>query len=99
MTGRATVWQPDRWGNEQTCLGLCRRVVIVAVGGGTERGTGAVGTGTDTAALGQVLFALLLSDLNLLFLAAASKLLGLECVLRLELGPAMLGDVSFRHDC
>lgn len=84
---------------KRTYLGLCGRVLIVAVGGGAERGTGAVGTGTDTAALGQVLLALLLPDLDLLLLATAAQLLGLECVLGLELGPTMLGNVAFRHGC
>jgi hypothetical protein len=92
--------EPTRAGEQRkaTYLRLSRGGVIVAVGSGTERGARAVLAGADTSPLGQVLLALCLSDLNLLLFAAASKLLGLEGVLSLELGSAMLWDISFRHD-
>jgi hypothetical protein len=82
-----------------TYLGLGGRVLIVAVGGGTEGRTRTVLTGADAAALGQVLLALRLADLDLLLFATTAQLFGLECVLRLELRAPMLGNVSVSHGC
>jgi hypothetical protein len=76
-------------------LDSCR--LIVAVGGGTQRGTQSLIAAGDASSLCKVLLALLLSDLDLLFFAAAAKLIGLQQVLCLEGGAAMLGDVAVRH--
>lgn len=84
---------------ESKYLRFRRRVLIVAVGGSAERSARAVLTGANTASLGQVLLALCLADLNLLLLAATPQLFGLEGALGLELGTAMLGDVSVSHAC
>ena len=84
---------------KKTYLGLARRVFIVAIGGSTQRGARAVVASANTTALGQVLLALRLADLDLLFLAATTQLLGLEGALRLELRAPMLGDVAFGHGC
>lgn len=78
-------------------LRLCGSRLIVTIGGGTKRGTGTVFTSSNTTALGEVVLALGLSDLNLLLLATTTKLLGLEGTLCLELGSAMFGDVAISH--
>lgn len=72
----------------------CR--LIVAVGGGTERSTKSLAAG-NASSLCKVLLALLLSDLDLLFLTAAAELIGLQQVLCLESCAAMLWDVAVRH--
>lgn len=82
---------------QDTYLGLRRGILIVTVGSGTKGGTGTVCTRTNTTSLGQVLLALCLADLDGGLLTAATELLRLECVLRLELGAAMLGDVAVSH--
>ena len=75
-------------------LDSCR--LIITVGSGAQRGTKGLAAG-DSSSLCKVLLALLLSDLNLLFLTAAAKLIGLEQVLCLEGGAAMLGNIAVRH--
>ncbi len=82
---------------ELAYLRFCRRSVIVAIGGCTKRGTRTVFTRSQAAALGEILLTLRLADLDLLLLATASKLLGLERVLRLELRSAVFWDVSLGH--
>jgi hypothetical protein len=81
----------------RTYLGLCGSRLIVAVGGSTECGAWTVLTGSNASTLGQVLFSLGLSNLDLLFLTSTTQLFGLKGVLRLELRPTVLGDVSLRH--
>ncbi len=80
-------------------LRLAGRVLVIAIGSGTQRRAGAVLAGTNTAALGQVLLALRLANLDLCLLATATQLFRLEGALRLELRAAMLGDVAFGHGC
>lgn len=80
-------------------LGLCGRVLILAVGGGAQGGTGSVVTCADASSLCQVLLSLCLPNLNLLLLTAAAELIWLEGVLCLELGPSVLGDVALSHGC
>jgi len=80
-----------------TYLGLCGSRLVITIGSGAERGTGSVLTGSNASPLGQVLLALRLADLDLLLLAAAAELFRLEGILRLELRPAMLRNVSLRH--
>ena len=75
-------------------LVACR--LIIAVGGGAQRGTKSLAAG-DSSSLCKVLLTLLLPDLDLLFFAAAAELVGLEQVLCLEGGAAMLGNVAVRH--
>ena len=82
-----------------TYLGLARRVFIVAIRSSTQRRTGAVLACANTTALGQVLLALRLADLDLLLFTTATQLFGLEGALRLELGAPMLGNVPFGHGC
>jgi hypothetical protein len=90
-------------GSESTYrIRLHRLLVIVAVGGGAERGAQTLRArrrATDASSLGQVLIALGLPDLHHLFLATTTQLFRLESILRLELGPTVIGNVSLRHDC
>lgn len=87
-----------RW-SLATYLGLCGRVLILAVGGGAQGGTRSVLASADASSLCQVLLTLCLSNLNLLLLATAAKLIWLEGVLGFELGPSVLGDVALSHGC
>lgn len=80
-------------------LRLGGRVLIVTVGGSTKGSTRSRVASTDTAPLGQVLLALRLANLDLLFLTTATKLIGLEGALGLELGATMLGNVPVSHGC
>jgi len=80
-----------------TYLRLGRGVLIVAVGGGAQRGTRPIVASSNASSLCQVFLALGFSDFDLLFFATTSQLLGLERVLRLELGAAVLGDVPLSH--
>lgn len=81
-------------GHGYLALNSCR--LIITVGSGAQRGTKSLAAG-NSSSLCEVLLTLLLSDLDLLFLAAAAKLVGLEQVLCLESGAAMLGNVAVRH--
>jgi hypothetical protein len=83
----------------QAYLGLGGSRVIVAVRGGAEGSARSLVAGADASALCQVLLAFRLSDLDLLLLATAPQLLGLERVFCLELGPAVLGNVAVGHGC
>jgi hypothetical protein len=93
---------PDgHYGVEGTYLALDISPFIVAVGSGTQRSAGSVSASNATA-LCEVLLALGLSDLDLLFLAAAAELVRLESALRLEGRATVLGDIAFGHggeDC
>lgn len=80
-----------------TYLTLDGAGLIVAVGRGTQRCSELALAACDSSSLGKVLLALLLPDLDLLFLTTAAELVGLECVLGLERGPAVLRNVSVRH--
>ena len=72
--------------------------LIVTVWRSAERRTRAtLATVTNASPLGEVLLALLLADLDLLLLTTAAQLIGLESVLRLEGGAAVLGDITVRH--
>ena len=82
---------------EHTYLRLCRDSLIVTVGGGAERGTGAIFSSADATTLGQVLLALGFANLDLLLLAPSTELFGLESALGLELGAAMFGNVAVSH--
>lgn len=82
-----------------TYLGLCGRVLILAVGGGAQGGTRSVLASADASSLCQVLLTLCLSNLNLLLLATAAELIWLEGVLGFELSPSVLGDVALSHGC
>lgn len=83
----------------KTYRALSVGALIIAVRRSTERGTGAaLATVANASPLGQVLLTLLLADLDLLLLATAAELIGLERVLRLESGAAVLGDITVRHD-
>jgi hypothetical protein len=77
-------------------LALDVGALIVAVGGGAERGAGLVAAG-DTPSLCEVLLTLRLADLDLLLLAAAAELVGLERALCLESRATVLGDVFVGH--
>lgn len=81
----------------RTYLRFCGGRLIVTVGSGTKRGARTILTSPNTSTFCKVLFSLGLSNFNLLFLAAATQLLRFEGVLRLELSPTVLGDVSLRH--
>ena len=88
-------------------IGICRfaylrlggRVLIITVGSSTKGSSRSRVASTDTAPLGQVLLALCLANLDLLFLTTATKLIGLEGALGLELGATMLGDIAVSHGC
>ena len=54
---------------------------------------------SKTSALCEVVLALSLANLDLLLLAAATKLLWLEGALSLEVGAAMFWDETLRHGC
>jgi hypothetical protein len=84
--------------NARAYLGLGGRSLIIAIWRGTKRGTETL-AGSDTSSLGQVLFTLGLSDLDLLLFTSAAELFRLEGALRLELSPTMLGNVSISHGC
>lgn len=80
-------------------MGLGGSSIIVAVGSSTQGGTRTVVACADTASLGQVLLALCLADLDLLFLTAAADNFGRESALRLVVGTSVLGNVSLSHGC
>ena len=83
-----------------TYLALGRDIIIIAIGLGSKRCTQtSTITARDASSLRKVLLALGLPDLDLLLLAAAAQLVGLEGVLGLELGAPVLGDVPIGHDC
>lgn len=85
--------------SQNTYLTLDGSGLIVAVGSGAQRSAELALTASgNTTSLCKVLLSLLLSDLDLLFLTAAAELVWLEGVLGLERGPAVLGDISVRHD-
>jgi hypothetical protein len=81
-----------------TNLALDVAALIVAVGGSTQRRAGLVSSG-DATTLCEVLLSLCSADLDLLLLAAATELVGLEGALGLEGGAAMFGDVLVSHGC
>lgn len=81
-----------------TNLALDVTTLIVAVGGGTQRGARLV-SARDATTLCEVLLALCPADLDLLLLAAAAELVWLEGALGLEGGAAMFGDVLVGHGC
>jgi hypothetical protein len=83
----------------RTYLALDSTGLVITLGGSGHATTNADSTiaGLNSASLGQVLLTLLLSDLDLLFLTAATELIGLELVPGLELGPTVFGDIAFRH--
>jgi hypothetical protein len=78
-----------------THLAFSVGALIVAVRSGTK---GSTKWRTNTTPLGEVLFALLFTDLHLLLFTTTTQLIRLEGALGLEVGPAMLWDVSLRHD-
>ena len=55
--------------------------------------------GLNSSSLGQILFSLLLSDFNLLFLTTTTEFVRPELIPGLELGATMLGDVALGHGC
>jgi hypothetical protein len=72
--------------------------LIIAVRRRTERSTrSALAAVANASPLGEVLLALLLANLDLLLLTAAAELIGLESVLGLEGGAAVLGNITVRH--
>lgn len=83
-----------------TYLSLGAALLLAVGGGGHASGTAdsdlAI-AGLDASPLGQVFVSLLLPDLDLLLLAAAAELVGLERALGLELRATVLGDVSLSH--
>ena len=84
-----------------TYLGLRWSGVIVTIWCGTKGSSwsGRKVTASKTSALCKVVLALGLANLDLLLLAAATKLLWLEGALSLEVGAAMLWDETLRHGC
>lgn len=72
---------------------------IVAIRGGTERGSRASIAASNATPLGKVLLSLLFPDLNLLLFTSAAQFIGLEGVLGLEGGAPVFRDVSVGHDC
>lgn len=81
-----------------TYLALDVSALIIAVWSSAQRSTrAATFAGCDATALGEVLLPLLLADLDLLLLAAAAQLVGLEGVLRLERRATVLGNVAIGH--
>jgi hypothetical protein len=72
--------------------------LIVAVRSGTQRSAQSTFTSANSSSLREVLLAFLLSDLDLLLFAAATQLVRLERALGLEVVPAMLRNIAFRHD-
>ena len=81
-----------------TNLALDVAALIVAVGGGSQRGARLV-SARDATTLCEILLALSPADLNLLLLAAAAELVWLEGALGLEGCAAVLGDVLVSHVC
>lgn len=85
-----------RW-NANLTLGV--GPLIVTVGGSAQRGSQCPITASiEASSLGEVLFTLLLPDLNLLLLTASTQLVRLESAFGLVVVPAVLGNVSLRHD-
>ena len=84
--------------NNSTYLAFDGTGFIVTLGGGTTN-TNSTIPGLDTSSLGQVLFSLLLPNLNLLFFTTTTEFFGPELVPGLELGATMLWDVTLRHGC
>lgn len=71
---------------------------IVAVRRSAQRGAWcSISSCSDASSLCKVLFALLLSDLDLLLFTSSTKLFGLEGVLGFEDGAAMLWNVAISH--
>ena len=70
--------------------------LIIAVGSGSQ-GSSQTLARANTPSLRQVFLALGFPNLDLLLLAPTAEFLRLKGILRLELGPAMLGDVSISH--
>lgn len=83
----------------RTHLALNSTGLIVTLGGGGHATANADSTipGLDATSLGQILLTLLLPNLDLLFFTTAAELVRAELVPGLELGPAVLGDITFRH--
>ena len=84
--------------NSSTYLAFDGTGFIVTLGGGTTH-TNSTIPGLNTSSLGQVLFSLLLPNLNLLFFTTTTEFFGPELVSGLELGATMLWDVTLRHGC
>jgi hypothetical protein len=95
---------PDRGHEEEVagaeiCIYLSFDVetLIIAVRSCPQRGTGSVSAG-DTSAFCEILLALGLSDLNLLFLTATTQLIRFEDTFGFVLVATMLRDIPFGHD-
>lgn len=84
--------------NSSTYLAFDGTGFIVTLGGGTTH-TNSTIPGLNTSSLGQVLFSLLLPNLNLLFFTTTTEFFGPELVPGLELSATMLWDVTLRHGC
>jgi hypothetical protein len=82
----------------QTNLALNVAALIFTVGGSSQRRAGLVSSRNATT-LCEVLLSLCSANLDLLLLAAATELVGLEGALGLEGGAAMFGDVLVSHGC
>lgn len=78
-------------------LALVAHTFIVAVCRGHPTDTDTSVIPLYASALRKVFFSLLSADLDLLLLTAAAQFVRLEGILRLELGAAMLGNVTFSH--
>jgi hypothetical protein len=83
----------------KTHLALDSTGFIIALSGGSHATTNTNSSiaSHNTTSLSKTLLALLLANLDLLLLTAATELIGAELVLGLELRPTMLGNIAFRH--
>ena len=103
FNGRSKLWGKRPEGKKsrtsKTHLALDSTGLIITLGGASQAtaNTNSSIASHNTTSLSQTLLTLLLADLDLLLLAAATELIGTELVLGLELRPAMLGNIAFRH--
>lgn len=97
--GEETGWEKKSRTSKTTHLALDSTGLIITLGGGSHATTDTNSsiTSHNTTSLGKTFLALLLANLDLLLLTAATELIGAELVLGLELRPAMLGNIAFRH--
>lgn len=76
-------------------------LLFITIGGGNlaSSNTDSTISGLDTSSFGKIFFSFLSSDFDLLLFAAATELVWFELMFGLELGTAMLWDVTIRHGC
>lgn len=80
-----------------TYLALISDAFLVAIDGTRATNANLAIAGLDASPFREILFSLLFSNFNLLFLPTATELIWLERVIGLVLGSPMLWDIALRH--